>query len=702
MPKSLIPLTFVNNHISQKSPLRRFARGLVLRTPIVFRSYLHQILFSGQSSRSFETQTSPVKVPRFIESMNYSMDIGFGVPYSENPRASIIIPVHNNWWTTFGLLQSLRSNRESTPYETIIVDDASTDMTPTALKTIRGVRVVTASKNIGYLRATNLGASYANAEYLVLLNNDTEPIQGWLDSILKYMDTDPSIGLAGSNLISADGRLQESGGQIFSDASGWNIGRNESPFQPAFMFNKEVDYCSAAAIVIRTALWKEIGGFDERFVPAYYEDTDLAFEVRSKGYRVVNIPESMVVHMEGVSHGKDESTGIKSFQVKNQKAFFDKWSSELMTHWENKGIPRIEYSRSSLGIVVLVDRQFPAENRDSGSIRTLRLARQIQLLGFHVIVFGDDVSTTNLDHIKVRESGIETHNSFQSLAQSLEYRRDRVKFVWLIRQEIVGKYDSLFSELTPNATKVFDLLDLEYSETTRGIRISPSHEKMISSGNKIVLVSPFEKSLAQMVFPSMDIFDLWKPFEVQELKDNREERKRAGCIFVGGFRHAPNYEGIKWFGEKVIPLLKERGFSQTVKVVGSGLDPKQSKYLQSLGLEILGGCSTLGLAALYESTLCALVPLLSGRGLKGKFAEAAAFGIPVVTTDIGAEGFDVEGVLGVARANSQEEFANQILKIVKSEEPDWAKKAASMEDFCRDNLGVSAFQFKLKKVLGLN
>ena len=75
---------------------------------------------------------------------------------------------------------------------------------------------------------------------------------------------------------------------------------------------KEVDYISGAAILIPRKLWEQIGGFDERFAPAYYEDTDLAFEVRKAGYRVVYQPRSKVVHFEGISNGTDvNGTGLK-------------------------------------------------------------------------------------------------------------------------------------------------------------------------------------------------------------------------------------------------------------------------------------------------------------------------------------------------------------------------------------------------------
>jgi GT2 family glycosyltransferase len=96
---------------------------------------------------------------------------------------------------------------------------------------------------------------------------------------------------------------------------------------------RRVDYCSGASLMLPTALFRELGGFDELYLPAYCEDSDLAFRVRAAGLQVYYTPFSTVIHHEGVSHGTDTGSGIKAYQVVNQGKFLQRWKNELSHHY---------------------------------------------------------------------------------------------------------------------------------------------------------------------------------------------------------------------------------------------------------------------------------------------------------------------------------------------------------------------------------
>ena len=109
-----------------------------------------------------------------------------------------------------------------------------------------------------------------------MLNNDTTVTEGWLPPLLQLFEK-PDVGIVGPKLLFPNGKLQEAGGIIWQDASGWNYGRADDPSRPQYSYVRETDYVSGAALMVRRSLWQELGGFDETFAPAYYEDTDLCF-----------------------------------------------------------------------------------------------------------------------------------------------------------------------------------------------------------------------------------------------------------------------------------------------------------------------------------------------------------------------------------------------------------------------------------------
>ncbi|MBL0039463.1 MAG: glycosyltransferase family 2 protein [Xanthomonadales bacterium] len=228
------------------------------------------------------------------------------LPRAASPRASIVIPVYNKWRYTEACLRSLAKETQRSGFEVIVVDDGSSDETWERLQQVEGITAHRNAENLGFVGSCNAGAALARGEYLVFLNNDTQVAPNWLDTLLDTFDQHPRVGTVGSQLVYPDGRLQEAGGIVFSDSSGWNYGRFGDPRDPACNFVREVDYCSGAAIAIPRALFEQRGGFDARYAPAYYEDTDLAFQVREAGLRVLYQPASTVFHFEGVSASTDD------------------------------------------------------------------------------------------------------------------------------------------------------------------------------------------------------------------------------------------------------------------------------------------------------------------------------------------------------------------------------------------------------------
>ena len=285
---------------------------------------------------------------------------------------SIIIPVFNNWRFTYKCLQSVVKHTQGS-YEIIVVDNNSTDVTPQLLSDMQGIQVIINTSNEVFVNACNQAARRAKGDYLLLLNNDTEVTPDWLDAMLAPF-SDADTGIVGAKLLYPDGSLQEAGGIIWRDGTGCNYGHGDNPNLPQYSYRRVVDYCSGACLMIPRNLWEKIGGFDQRYAPAYYEDTDLCFTVRALGYRVIYQPEALVLHYGGASAGKETSSGYKRFQEINRHKFVEKWAEVLdQDHvFSSEGVTK---ARERLGEkhILIIDHYAPTFDKDSGSVRMLSI-----------------------------------------------------------------------------------------------------------------------------------------------------------------------------------------------------------------------------------------------------------------------------------------------------------------------------------------
>ncbi len=299
-------------------------------------------------------------------------------PMHETVDVSIIIPVFNQFQFTHACIASLQTVKEGPRFEVIVVDDCSTDETDKHVSQMNGVVYLRNETNLGFIASCNRGAEQARGKYLVFLNNDTIVKEGWLSALLDTFAEEPQAGIVGSKLVYPDGRLQEAGGIIWRDASGWNYGKFRDPERPEYNYLREVDYCSAAALMIPKSLFQKLGGFDAKYTPAYYEDTDLSFKVRKDGYKVLYQPTSEVIHYEGVTGGTDLAAGTKKHQAINRLTFAETWATELIAKPAAGDSAFLSQARPGKKNILVIDHHLPMPDRDSGSLRMFQILKILQ------------------------------------------------------------------------------------------------------------------------------------------------------------------------------------------------------------------------------------------------------------------------------------------------------------------------------------
>lgn len=255
--------------------------------------------------------------------MVYHEDIVF--PKCEKPLVSIIVPVYNQYQYTKACLYQILKNTSNVDYELILADDNSYDLTKKVQKQFKNIVYIRNSTNLGFLKNVNNAVKSAKGKYICLLNNDVIPTKDWLKYLIQTMEVHKDAGIVGGKFIGIDGQIQEAGSAMTHSGIPTWLGQGEPYNKPEFNEEKEVHYCSACGVLIKKSAWDEVGGFDEQFVPAYYEDADLAFTFKYKlKLKTYYQPKSQLVHFHNVSHYNANHSAHE-----NRPKFCEKWAKQL-------------------------------------------------------------------------------------------------------------------------------------------------------------------------------------------------------------------------------------------------------------------------------------------------------------------------------------------------------------------------------------
>ncbi|AKV66670.1 Glycosyltransferase [Microcystis panniformis FACHB-1757] len=640
-------------------------------------------ILTGKSSSEFEEQV--------IESAKLAEPRPLEIASSDDPLVSIIIPVYNQFAYTFNCLESLSVNLSSDlAYEIIIVNDASTDETLEQLATlVKGIKVLTNAENSGFIRSCNYGASQAKGQYLYFLNNDTRILENCLESLLKLIVNNPQVGAVGSKLIYANSKQQEAGGIIWNSADGWNYGRLDSPDEPEYNYVRPVDYCSGASLLVPTDLFKQLGGFCQDFIPAYYEDTDLCFAIRELGYQVLYQPQSNVIHYEGITSGTDLSSGIKQYQVINQTKFREKWSKVLTKHLDNdaNNVPRAARSLQGKPTILVIDSYVPLYDRESGCVRLLNILKLLLNLGYSVIFFPDNGYPEQPYTSVLQQLGIEV---IYGTPQRYNLEEKLIKYlplidgVWLCRPELCDKYMDLI-RLKTKAPIIYDTIDLHFLRLKRQKDyLDPSYQNTswswetyqklelnyANQAEATVVVTEDEKQ----VLSSLGVNNVWVIPNIHEeifLSEKVAFDQRSGLVFIGSYNHPPNIDAVKWLCLEIMPLVWASRPDIIVNLLGSNLKD-EVKELANDQVVVTGYVPEV--EPYFQKNRIFVAPLRFGAGMKGKIGQSLSLGLPTITTRIGAEGMGLIDHQDVLIADTAEEFAQAVIELYDNMEL-WQKLA---------------------------
>jgi N-acetylglucosaminyl-diphospho-decaprenol L-rhamnosyltransferase len=247
---------------------------------------------------------------------------------------TIVIVSFNTRVELESCLASLAAHPPATPHEVVVVDNASTDGTASAVRTAwPGVRLIEAGRNLGFAAANNVGIRSTESEFVLLLNSDTVVPAGAIDALVLAVESEPGIGAAGPRIVDPAGRAELSFGAMIGPFAELRqkvlvrLHARRVPIVSGFVERatrrpRYPDWVSGACLLVRRADALSAGLLDERYF-LYAEDVDFCAALRGLGRRILFTPDVEIVHLKGAS-GRARPAVTERVYRESQLAFYAK------------------------------------------------------------------------------------------------------------------------------------------------------------------------------------------------------------------------------------------------------------------------------------------------------------------------------------------------------------------------------------------
>lgn len=615
---------------------------------------------------------------------------------SNTPKVSIIIPFYNQEIYTWNCLKHLNNHlSDKISFEVLLVDDNSSETYDFSL--IDGIKLIKNETNLGFLKSVNKAIHNSKGEYIYLLNNDTEVQESFLDELFHVFDNFENVGAVGSMLLNYDHSLQEAGAVFLKDFNIHQIVRKRKPYFPEVNYIKKVDYCSGCSLLFKKHKDNnDINLFDEQFAPAYFEETDLCFDIKYNQNKEIYVnPFSKVIHFNGVTYNSKDDNSLEKSQKKealfkvNKEKFYAKWSKQINAIQSPDVIERIheKYYKS----IVFFNDLIPEYDKDSGSNRLKELMILFVKKGFHVTLVSKEIFSENHYSRFYQKAGI---NVFYEYLKFDDYKHYVTKycsksdFVWIYGAYTFKRYFKDIKILLPNSKIIYDMVDIHHLRFERAMKLNPSDKKakkeyikfknieLLASKESdfVITISDSEKEFMKSFCDEKKLITISNiHYPKLKLEDTLSFEEREGIIFIGS-THTPNIDAIYYLSNEIMPIVWKTNPDLKLNIIGNIKDLiKDINHQNILFHGFLPSVETL-----FKTNKLMVAPLRYGAGVKGKIGQAFEYYLPVVSSSIGAEGMHLKNNENALIEDSPEDFANAIISLYNSKEV-WLKLQSNSE-----------------------
>ncbi|WHF51237.1 glycosyltransferase family 4 protein [Chryseobacterium gotjawalense] len=341
--------------------------------------------------------------------------------------------------------------------------------------------------------------------------------------------------------------------------------------------------------------------------------------------------------------------------------------------------------------ILIIDTQIPTFDMDSASNRITEIAKFLAK-NYNVYIMDSAnripkveskkyIENLNSNDITIYTPYLNKYGVMRGKKYFLKKLIPKLDFVWLHRPEVFRDYVDFFRNNAPNAKVIYDMVDIHYLRMERGLQIKYDKNRakeavyfkyieteLCRKADKIAVISEKEKDFMKDFVEESKLFTI---SNVHNLKVKPEEtpafEKRNGIFFIGGFLHDPNVDAVEVLYHKIMPLVWEQLPNLKITIIGAEA-PESILEMNSAQFEVVGFVENI--IPYYEKCFASVSPLRFGAGVKGKIGQALEYTLPVITTEIGAEGMFLENEITALIAGNEDcqKFADNIIAICKNKE----------------------------------
>ena len=666
---------------------------------------------AAPDSKAALTQALQTELQRFLDSGER-----LAFPAVTAPAVSVLVVLYNQAHLTLRCLQQLRA-QQGVPLEVVLVDNASHDATSQLLDRLDGVQVLRIQGNLGFLRATNQAAAVARGRTLLLLNNDAFPRPGALAAALATLEAEPQAGAVGGRLILPSGLLQEAGSIVWADGSTLGYGRGLPPEAGAVMFRRDVDYCSGAFLLTPRAVWQRLGGLDDAYAPAYYEETDYCLRLREAGLRVVYEPMAAVDHYEFGSEAK-QGDALAATQH-NRRRFRERHATALQRDHQPPGQHNLLRARSAAGSrerkLLMIDDLLPLQVNGAGLPRARAMVTAAVDAGWavtHYPLHQPEVEWARLRRELPATVEVITQHGLPELGQFLAERAGYYDAVLVSRPHnmaallaLVGSEPALLgrARLIYDAEAIYAAREVTQAALAGQPVAAAEAERQVADEirrctagvHAITCVTEADHALFRRhLAPDQTVHRVAHAGEAPAAAPGYAQRR--GFLFIGRLleREAPNWRGLSWFLRECWPLVRQALPDAELTVVGQ-LHPEHAA-LAGPGVRLLGPVEAL--QPLYDAARVFLAPVQFAAGVPIKIVEATAAGLPTACTTLMARQLGWQGAEALAAADEPAALAAQAVALHENATA-WQGMLGRAQALLRRDFSPAAFQASLTAAL---